>query len=163
MSTIFDDLIEVVKAHPIIYDIRMKGYQKRGSRREKAWQAIAKCMQQRGHDINDDGCRRRWNKLKFAYTRDRTLRRIQGSPPLRSSCAKYFDSLAFLNPFLDDYKARPKTVQPIVLDSESDDDSAIHSTVLESEWEDDNSPNNRSHLLAMKAEENQSLEVKDDE
>lgn len=52
MSTIFDDLIEVVKAHPIIYDIRMKGYQKRGSRREKAWQAIAKCMQQRGHDIN---------------------------------------------------------------------------------------------------------------
>lgn len=56
MSTIFDDLIEVVKAHPIIYDIRMKGYQKRGSRREKAWQAIAKCMQQRGHDINGDCC-----------------------------------------------------------------------------------------------------------
>lgn len=57
------------------------------------------------HNISDDGCRRRWNKLKFAYTRDRTLRRIQGTPPLRSSCAKYFDSLAFLNPFLDEYKA----------------------------------------------------------
>lgn len=51
MSTIFEDLIEVVKAHPIIYDIRVEGYQKRGSRREKAWLAVAKCMQQRGHDI----------------------------------------------------------------------------------------------------------------
>uniref|UniRef100_A0A915PJ66 MADF domain-containing protein n=1 Tax=Setaria digitata TaxID=48799 RepID=A0A915PJ66_9BILA len=163
MSSVFDDLIEVVKAHPIIYDIHMKGYQKRGSRREKAWQAVAKCMQQRGHDITDHGCRRRWNKLKFAYTRDRTLRRIQGTPPLRSSCAKYFDSLAFLNPFLDDYKARPRTVQPIVLDSESDDDSAIHSTVLESESEDDHSPNNRSHLLAMKAAEDQSVDDKCDE
>lgn len=38
---------------------------------------------------------------------------------------------------------RPRTVQPIVLDSESDDDSAIHSAVLESESEDDNSPNDR--------------------
>ncbi|MCP9263160.1 Aurora kinase A [Dirofilaria immitis] len=50
------------------------------------------------------------------------------------------------------FAVRPRTVQPIVLDSESDDDSAIHSTILDSESEDDNSPNNRSHLLTMKAE-----------
>uniref|UniRef100_A0A1I8EYW4 MADF domain-containing protein n=1 Tax=Wuchereria bancrofti TaxID=6293 RepID=A0A1I8EYW4_WUCBA len=138
MSTIFDDFIDVVKAHPIIYDIRMK----------ESLATVAKCVQQRGHDINGDGCRRRWNKLKFAYARDRTLRRIQGTPPLRSSCAKYFDLLAFLNPFLDDYKA------------ESDDDSTIHSTVLKNESENDNPLNNRLHLLAMKTEESRSLEVK---
>lgn len=43
----------------------------------------------------------------------------------------------------NDFFRRPRTVQPIVLDSESDDDSAIHSTVLESESESDSSPNNR--------------------
>ncbi|EJW72559.1 hypothetical protein WUBG_16534, partial [Wuchereria bancrofti] len=58
---------------------------------------------------------------------------------------------------------RPRTVQPIVLDSESDDDSTIHSAVLESESEDDNPPDNRSHLLAMKTEEDRSLEVKNSE
>lgn len=67
MSTIFDDLIEIVKAHPIIYDIRMKGYQKRGSRREKAWQAIAKCMQQRGHNINGDSFKHFLQKCRLIY------------------------------------------------------------------------------------------------
>lgn len=130
MSAVFEDLIRIVKAHPIIYDVGIEGYQKRGSRREEAWVAIAKCMQQEGHNITIDGCRRRWNKLKFAYTRDRTLRRLQGTPLLRSSCAKYFDSLSFLNPFLDEYKARPRTIPPIVLDSESEDDSRNYSLDL---------------------------------
>ncbi|VDN03756.1 unnamed protein product [Thelazia callipaeda] len=143
MSVIFYDLIDIVKSHPIIYDINAKGYQKRGLRREKAWQAIACSMKQRGHDITDNGCRRRWNKLKFAYARDRTLRKIDGISPLRSSCAKYFDSLAFLNPFLYDYKARSKKEQPIVLDSESDDDSAINSRICSRGSRHSSSLNNR--------------------